>query len=96
MADDRPWEFIGTEETMGVLCDVFLVATDTDSKISTLYFFQSQTKIGDNTTEGTRELQPSRKAKCIARIMLSAKSVDVLFRALAENKEFKPKTEEQR
>jgi hypothetical protein len=86
MAEDKVWQFIGTEETMGVLCDVFLVATDRESKISTIYFFQSQTKIPDGAFEGTRQIEPSRKARCIARIMLSSQSMDVLLKALADNR----------
>ncbi len=93
MADDKPWQFIGTEETLGVLCDVFLVATDNTSQISTLYFFQSQTRIPDSTLDGTLQVESSHKAKCIARIMLAPQSFDVLLNALAANKglELRPK-----
>lgn len=86
MADEKTWSFIGTEETLGVLCDVFLVATDSDSKISTVYFYQSQTRIPDGSLEGTSQVQPSYKARCIARIMLSSQSMDALLKALADNR----------
>lgn len=86
MAEQKVWTFVGTEETLGVLCDVFLVATDRESKISTVYFYQSQTRIPDGSLEGTTQAEPSFKARCIARIMLSSQSMDALLKALADNR----------
>jgi len=86
MADETPWQFIGTEETLGVFCDVFMVATDTKSNVTTLYFFQSQTRIPEGGLDATTRVEPSYKAKCIARIMVASNGLEVLLKAIADNR----------
>src|SRR5690349_21497397 len=94
MAAEDTWQFIGTEETLGVLCDVFLVSTDNESKISTLYFYQSQPRISEGIMGQTVRTPPTRSARCIARIMVSTQSFDVLLNALAANKGLELKAKE--
>jgi hypothetical protein len=83
MADEKPWQFVGTEDTLGVVCDVFVVAADPKNTLSTVYFFQSQTSIPGDAMGQTRTIEASRKARCIARIMLTPDSVEALRTALA-------------
>lgn len=75
----------GMEEAVGTYADVFLVATADETKISNLYFFQSQISV-PSIGSGTEHVGGRKSAQCIAHIVLSDFGLETLLQSLAENR----------
>ena len=89
---NQPLQLLGQDELLATYADVFLVATENETRMSTLYFFQSEFSV-PSLEDGTKLYGRRQKAKCVAKIILSPKSMDLLANALAENRSVVLKTQ---
>jgi predicted enzyme related to lactoylglutathione lyase len=92
-----PFKITGVEEVPTTYSDVFMVASEHETGMSTIYFLQSQLPLPSGRI-GTTRVPPSvGTAKCVARILFSERGFTKLLEALADNQGFilQPKNQEQ-
>jgi hypothetical protein len=91
MAENTPkesFELTGAEDVPATYTDIFAVATEAETGMSTIYFFQRHPDAQIfSGSQGTVE-DATRKGRCVARMLLSSKGVDALLQALAQNQGF--------
>src|SRR6185503_13212346 len=76
----------GAAEVSAVYADIFVVATEKETNMASIYFFQTQVTMPDFET-GLRTSEIKRSAaNCVGRIVLAPKGMEVLLGALAENR----------
>jgi hypothetical protein len=79
----------GAEEMPATYSDVFVVATEKDTNMSNLFFFQSQVPITALQSYGTVQMAGRQHAKCVAHLILTERAMDILFKSLADNRGIK-------
>lgn len=88
----------GNEDLPATYADIFVVASETESNMATIFFFQSHVQMPEYQVGELRttQLGARQKAQCVSRILLTPQGVDVLLRALADNRGLAlvPKVEE--
>ena len=91
----------GMDETAATYADVFVITTESDTNMASIYFFQSQVSAVPETRAGqltTTQMGARQKAKCVGRVILAPKGLEILLSAMAENRGFTltPKTEDRK
>jgi hypothetical protein len=80
-------QLTGTDEAVASYSDIFVVANEAETHMASIYFYQRQLADREVFLGRTEKgLQP--KAKCLARIIMSAPGIQALLEALAQNRGF--------
>jgi hypothetical protein len=81
----RSLQLTGMEEAPATYADTFLVATENETHMSNLFFFQSQISV-PSIDSGTIHVGARKKAQCVSHLILSEKGMEALLHSLAENR----------
>jgi hypothetical protein len=80
-------QLVGIDDIDLTFADTFAVVTENETRLSTLYFFQSQPDLPTSTmADGTRQFPRRKTAKCVGRILIAETGISQLAKALVENR----------
>lgn len=85
---DQAVALTGTGDVLASYSDVFVVTSESETGMASIYFYQRQFGDREVVLGKTEQGLKAPRAKCISRIIMSSPGIVVLLEALAKNRGF--------